>query len=90
MEIRDDDEEDDHMQDVQHIPPPPSVVALLPRADPPAPMPLEHPNPMLVSLVPITFGPGADLMGTGSSQIVNVRPLQATSPQIVIDNRPSF
>jgi len=51
-------------------------------------MPLEHPNPMLVSLVPITFGPGADLMGTGSSQIVNVRPLQATSPQIVIDNSP--
>jgi len=30
METRDDDEEDDHMQDVQHIPPAPSVVALLP------------------------------------------------------------
>lgn len=81
MEIRDDDDdEDDHihtMQGVQEIPPTPSVVALLPRTDPPAPIPIphEHPNPMLVSLVPmITFGSGPDLMGTGSSQIVNVRP----------------
>jgi len=54
------------MEDVQQIPPTPTVVALLPRADPPAPMPLEHPNPMLVSSVPITFRPGANLMGTGS------------------------
>jgi len=31
-----------HMEDVQHIPPAPSVVTRLPHADPPAPMPLEH------------------------------------------------
>lgn len=75
-EIRDDDDydEDDHMEDVQRIPPPPSVVALLPPPDPPRPILEQHPNPMLVSLVPITFGSGTDLMGTGSSQIVNVRP----------------
>jgi len=86
MEIcDDDDEEDDHMQDVQHITPAHSVVALL-RADARAPMCLE---PILVSLVPITYGPVADLMGTGLSQTVNVRP-QATSPQIVIDNTPPF
>ena len=78
-EIRDDDDydEDDHMEDVQRIPPPPSVVALLPPTDPPRPIPLaleqHHPNPMLVSLVPITFGSATDVMGTGSSQIVNVR-----------------
>jgi len=83
MQIRhDDDDEDDRMELVQdlNIPQPaaPSVVALLPRTDPPSPIPLEHQNPMLVSLVPITFGSAQDLMGTGSSQIVNVRPFSQT------------
>jgi hypothetical protein len=84
MQIRhNDDDEDDHMdlvRDVNISPPPaPSVVALLPRTDPQGPIPPiplehQHQNPMLVSLVPITFGSSPDLMGTGSSQIVNVRP----------------
>ena len=102
MDIRDDDDDfddDDPMHDVQVLlppPPPPShtVVALLPRADPPHPLPLprEHTNPMLVSLVPIAFGSGADLMSTGSSQIVNVRPCLPCPclppSRIVIDTGP--
>jgi hypothetical protein len=80
--IRDHGFGDEHMEDAQEISPPHPVVALLPRADLPVPISLEHPNPMLVTLVPITLGSGADLMGTGSTQIVNVRFFRQPLPNI--------
>jgi len=78
------------MEDVQRVQPAPSIVALLPRADPPAPVPPRAPKPHIGHIGSNHIWAVGQVDGNRSKSDSQCVSPSGDSPQIVIDNRPPF